>query len=58
MDAQAHCGENQAPEGQIFVWLPDLYGTGRTLACEKAYPLVARLDPGLPARILPPCGKA
>ncbi len=52
MDAQAHCGENQAPEGQIFVWLPDLYGTGRTLACEKAYPLVARLDPGLPARMV------
>lgn len=51
MDAQAHCGENQAPEGQIFVWLPDLYGTGRILPLEKEYPLVARLDPGLPSRM-------
>lgn len=51
MDAQAHCGENQAPKGQTFVWLPDLYGTGRTLSFEKDYPMVARLDPGLPPRM-------
>ena len=51
MDLQAHNGENVAPKGQAFVWLPDLYGTGRILPFEKDYPQVARLDPGLPARM-------
>lgn len=51
MDAQARCGENAAPKGQICIWLPDLYGTGKTLACEKEYPQVARLWPGFPARM-------
>lgn len=58
MDAQAQGGGSTASAGQLWIWLPELYGTGSSIACEQDYPMVARLAPGFPRRLFRPCTAA
>lgn len=55
MDAQAQGGDSTTTAaGQMYIWLPELYGTGSAIACEQDYPRVARLAPGFPRRLFRP----